>query len=41
MDNGTSIYIAGSEGPIIFCLHGAGDSALSFACLANKSAYIF
>ena len=33
---GTPVYKAGSEGPIIFCLHGAGDSASSFACFARE-----
>lgn len=30
------LYIAGDSGPIIFCLHGAGLSALSFAALARE-----
>ena len=34
---GTPIYISGSEGPIILCLHGAGHSGLSFACLAKTA----
>ena len=33
---GTPIYKAGNHYPIFFCLHGAGDSAQSFACLAGE-----
>lgn len=33
---GTPIYRCGTSHPIIFCLHGAGDSAMSFACLAKE-----
>lgn len=29
------IYKAGSEGPVVFCLHGGGYSGLSFALSAN------
>ena len=29
------IYSAGKEGPIVFCIHGAGASGLSFTLLAN------
>lgn len=37
MEDGTSVYIAGGEkGPAYVCLHGAGHSALSFACLAGE-----
>lgn len=35
-DNGTPVYKAGDYNPIFFCLHGAGDSALSFACLSKE-----
>lgn len=30
------MYKAGTHYPIFFCLHGAGDSAQSFACLAGE-----
>lgn len=30
------MYTAGADGPLFFCLHGAGDSASSFACLAKE-----
>jgi len=31
------LYIGGGElGPVFICLHGAGHSALSFACLAGE-----
>ncbi|CAL5414311.1 unnamed protein product [Camellia sinensis] len=30
------IYKAGSDGPVIFCLHGGGYSGLSFALAASK-----
>lgn len=33
---GTSLFIAGNTGPLIICLHGAGHSALSFACFAAE-----
>lgn len=37
MPNGTPLYIAGGKNfPIFLCLHGAGDSACSFACLAGE-----
>ncbi len=29
-------YVAGDKGPVFFCLHGAGLSALSFAALARE-----
>jgi protein phosphatase methylesterase 1 len=35
MYKGTPIYYAGSKGAIVFCLHGAGDSSLSFSCMAK------
>lgn len=35
MDNGTPVYLSGKEPLIFFCLHGAGDSAASFALLAK------
>ena len=30
------MYMAGSEGPVVFCLHGGGYSGLSFALAANQ-----
>lgn len=30
------IYIAGTEGHVFVCLHGAGHSAMSFAVLAEN-----
>ncbi|CAA6667774.1 unnamed protein product [Spirodela intermedia] len=30
------VYKAGSEGPVVFCLHGGGYSGLSFALSASK-----
>ncbi|XP_021288438.1 protein phosphatase methylesterase 1 isoform X2 [Herrania umbratica] len=30
------LYMAGTEGPVIFCLHGGGYSGLSFALSASK-----
>ncbi|KAF5188476.1 phosphatase methylesterase [Thalictrum thalictroides] len=30
------IYMAGSEGPVVFCLHGGGYSGLSFALSTSK-----
>ncbi|OVA14547.1 Alpha/beta hydrolase fold-1 [Macleaya cordata] len=30
------VYMAGSEGPVVFCLHGGGYSGLSFALTASK-----
>ncbi|XP_068648307.1 uncharacterized protein [Aristolochia californica] len=30
------VYSAGSEGPVVFCLHGGGYSGLSFALAASK-----
>jgi len=37
LENGTSVYIAGGElGPVFVCLHGAGHSAQSFACVASE-----
>ncbi|XP_057974652.1 uncharacterized protein LOC131162323 isoform X1 [Malania oleifera] len=30
------VYTAGTEGPVVFCLHGGGYSGLSFALSANK-----
>ncbi|KAJ7949783.1 Protein phosphatase methylesterase 1 [Quillaja saponaria] len=30
------VYMAGTEGPVVFCLHGGGYSGLSFALAANK-----
>jgi protein phosphatase methylesterase 1 len=29
------LYFTGNTGPILFCLHGAGHSALSFAAFAG------
>ncbi|XP_008795303.1 probable protein phosphatase methylesterase 1 [Phoenix dactylifera] len=30
------VYMAGSKGPVVFCLHGGGYSGLSFALSASK-----
>ncbi|XP_034675692.1 protein phosphatase methylesterase 1 isoform X1 [Vitis riparia] len=30
------VYMAGTEGPVVFCLHGGGYSGLSFALAASK-----
>ncbi|XP_065882042.1 uncharacterized protein [Euphorbia lathyris] len=30
------VYMAGTEGPVVFCLHGGGYSGLSFALSAGK-----
>ena len=30
------VYIAGNKGPVIFCMHGAGHSALSFGVFATQ-----
>ncbi|XP_042489142.1 protein phosphatase methylesterase 1 isoform X2 [Macadamia integrifolia] len=30
------VYLAGSEGPVVFCLHGGGYSGLSFGLAASK-----
>ncbi|EEF36892.1 Protein phosphatase methylesterase, putative [Ricinus communis] len=30
------VYIAGTDGPVVFCLHGGGYSGLSFALSASK-----
>lgn len=35
MDDRVPVYIAGSEGHVFLCMHGAGHSALSFATLAK------
>jgi protein phosphatase methylesterase 1 len=35
LDKGTSVFRAGNNGAIFFCMHGAGHSALSFATLAK------
>ena len=29
------VYYAGTQGHVFICLHGAGHSAMSFACLAK------
>lgn len=34
-DNVFHVYLAGSEGPVVFCLHGGGYSGLSFALSAR------
>lgn len=34
-DNVFHVYLAGSEGPVVFCLHGGGYSGLSFALSAK------
>jgi protein phosphatase methylesterase 1 len=42
MNDKIPVYIAGNQGHVFVCLHGAGHSALSFASLAKqlKSQYI-
>ena len=35
LDGQIPLYIAGTKGHVFLCLHGAGHSALSFACLAK------
>ena len=35
LDDKIPVYYAGKEGHIFFCLHGAGNTALSFAPLAK------
>ncbi|XP_047066710.1 protein phosphatase methylesterase 1-like [Lolium rigidum] len=35
-DDVFNVYMAGSEGPVVFCLHGGGYSGLSFALAANQ-----
>lgn len=35
LSDGTSVFQAGKEGALFFCIHGAGLSALSFATLAK------
>ncbi|VVB08682.1 unnamed protein product [Arabis nemorensis] len=30
------VYMAGTEGPVVFCLHGGGYSGLSFSIVASK-----
>jgi hypothetical protein len=32
---GTSVFRAGNQGAVFFCIHGAGESAQSFALLAK------
>lgn len=36
MNDQVPIYIAGTEGHVFICLHGAGHSAMSFAALAKQ-----
>ena len=36
MDDRVPIYIAGTQGHVFLCMHGAGHSALSFAALAKQ-----
>jgi len=36
LEDGTSIYTAGTANPVFVMLHGAGHAALSFACLAGE-----
>jgi protein phosphatase methylesterase 1 len=33
---GTSVFRAGKDGVAFFCIHGAGQSAMSFALLAKE-----
>ncbi|KAK3142525.1 hypothetical protein QOZ80_4BG0347670 [Eleusine coracana subsp. coracana] len=35
-DDVFNVYTAGSEGPVVFCLHGGGYSGLSFALAASR-----
>jgi protein phosphatase methylesterase 1 len=35
MNDQVPVYIAGTEGHVFICLHGAGHSAMSFAALAK------
>ncbi|THU58949.1 hypothetical protein C4D60_Mb03t19870 [Musa balbisiana] len=35
-DNVFHVYMAGSEGPVVFCIHGGGYSGLSFSLAASK-----
>ncbi|KAF8703205.1 hypothetical protein HU200_031993 [Digitaria exilis] len=35
-DDVFNVYMAGSEGPVVFCLHGGGYSGLSFALAARQ-----
>jgi len=35
-DDVFNVYTAGSEGPVVFCLHGGGYSGLSFALAARQ-----
>ncbi|KAF3953030.1 hypothetical protein CMV_021484 [Castanea mollissima] len=34
-ENVFHVYMAGTEGPVVFCLHGGGYSGLSFALAAS------
>ena len=36
MEDGTSIYLAGSKGHVFICLHGAGYSGASYALFAKE-----
>lgn len=36
IDDTIPIYFSGEDGPLIFCIHGAGHSALSFGPLARE-----
>eukprot|EP01016_Furgasonia_blochmanni_P052478 TRINITY_DN8372_c0_g1_i1.p1 TRINITY_DN8372_c0_g1~~TRINITY_DN8372_c0_g1_i1.p1 ORF type:complete len:491 (-),score=118.50 TRINITY_DN8372_c0_g1_i1:17-1366(-) len=36
LEDGTTLYVGGKEGPLFVMLHGAGHSALSFACVAKE-----
>ena len=36
VNNTVPVYMAGTQGHVFFCLHGAGSSALSFAPLAES-----
>lgn len=31
-----NVYIAGDKGPVVFCLHGAGYTGLTFALVAEQ-----
>ena len=31
-----NVYVAGEKGPVVFCLHGAGYTGLTFALVAEE-----
>ena len=36
LEDGTSVFRAGNHGAIYFCVHGAGESAQSFALVGKE-----